>query len=114
MHSPVSLLDIKTMIRKTIHLLPGGLYLQPELPHRRYGSLRSEVDDQHTPPLEALKLILLRQPKDRTAHSLQFLITFTSNIKFFQALVKEQSEEAQYQCCQNMTYEFHRKNEVHC
>jgi cGMP-dependent protein kinase 2 len=64
------------------------------------------------PPLEVLKWILGQAAKDRPLRQLQFLVAFTSTIKFFQTLVKEQGNEAHMQCCQHMTYEFRNAQEV--
>lgn len=71
-----------------------------------------QTSDDEYPSLDRLKQILLQQPKERHIRSLQFLINFTSNIKFFVDLAKEQSEEAHLQCCQYMTYDFIRKDHV--
>lgn len=62
--------------------------------------------------LDRLKFILRQPPKERVPKSLQFLINFTSSIKFFTDLVQDQSEEAHLQCCQYMTYEFLHAQEV--
>lgn len=84
--------------------LPGLLLEEVKQP--------SSEDNNPAPPLEVLKQILSRSPKDRSLRSLQFLVTFTSAIKFFQTLIREQGHEAHMQCCQHMTYEFRTAQEV--
>ena len=59
-------------------------------------------------PLEALKRVLSKPAKERTTKALQFLLNFTKGIKFFTEL----GEEAHYQCCLHMTYNFTSAGEV--
>ena len=59
-------------------------------------------------PLEALKRVLSKPTKERTTKALQFLLNFTKGIKFFTEL----GEEAHYQCCLHMTYNFTPSGEV--
>lgn len=91
--------------RLSVYKRLTGLYLEE-------GKQVSSEEAERAPPLEVLKQILSRSPKDRTPRSLQFLVTFTSAIKFFQTLIKEQGHEAHLQCCQQMTYEFRNSQEV--
>ena len=58
--------------------------------------------------MEAMKRILSKPPKDRTPKTMQFLINFTKEIKFFNEL----GDEAHYQCCQYMTYHYAEEGDV--
>lgn len=61
--------------------------------------------------LDSLKRVLVAEPKDRSATSIKALLQFTQETKFFKDLVAEQGEEAHYQCCKQMRYEFIRSNQ---
>jgi len=99
---------------KRLSLFTGRLSVQKRLSGRLLEEVKqpSSEENESAPPLETLKHILSRLPKDRSLRSLQFLVVFTSAIKFFQTLIREQGHEAHMQCCQHMTYEFRTAQEV--
>lgn len=66
-----------------------------------FASYQSGLDLSALPPLEALKQVLLKPPKERTAKLIQYLQQSTKDLRFFTKL----GEEVHYLCCQCMSYQ---------